>query len=839
MPPSAPVSFLRMRDSGEGDSHHLGDHLGASSADRDSAKDAAWSGLFRGVRLYYIDPMSYCENRNRIPWIGLVLGFALSLALLQPSLQAQGRLIATVPRAPAAAENNRTARAGDILFFVSEGTTSPDGIVFIDYGLPIEVEGRVSGLEGAAIEEVDAEAGVVSVLIPAGMSSGDSVRLEGFRFDMAAADATSVVAQLSIESGAGFFFFPDNPSLRVISDVLPGLNVDPESDVLLSIPRNSVTSEPEELTVVIKENFAAAFSGDTEYFNQNAATRLQIRIEGLPPGASVTFPESVTSRTTPATFTVLAGSETTLPTDDGKLSISYEFSPARLSNSRAETFRFEYTLEVEERLAEDRLVFLQATLAPGEGEQCDGEPCVPRYQAQFIPSYQALPFPEFESYFPGSSSLGQLTRLKFTNPRDFELGVRLEALSPAGELVSGPEIVNPATLAIAGGGQVSGLVENIFGAGIVEVETGTIVARSRRAESGNFFLFGDDSSVALDGGRAVQELREQFLLPHLSRQGRQPFTRLHLFNPSPETAAEITLTLHDGAGEAVASIQRSLDPRETISESVATLFEEVDPEDFQAGYIRGEATEGVAASQTFGNEMTVNHLAAQATSVRGQFYGVAHVGVGAGLETELNLINSHDSRQAKFRISVVDDLGQAVAGPAEFVLQPHQQRVVDLAVLFELPSTAVLAGSLEIELLDVFRGPYLFAPSINGSVRFKRVDGRSSTTLPLFRVQAREALYSHVAQDQGFFTGVAIKNRADVPLAVTVEAYDEPGNLVGETDFELGPGARTAKLLSELIPATAGQSGGTFRVRSPDGAVESFALFGDFSGDVIATVPRD
>ena len=432
---------------------------------------------------------------------------------------------------------------------------------------------------------------------------------------------------------------------------------------------------------------------------------------------------------------------------------------------------------------------------------------MPRYQEQFFPSYQALPFPEFESYFPGSSSLGQLTRLKFTNPRDFELGVQLEALSPAGEPVSGPEIVNPASLTIAGGGQVSRLVENIFGPGIVEVETGTIVARSRRAESGNFFLFGDDTTAALDGGRAVQELRKQFLLPHLFRQGQQPFTRVHLFNPSPETAAEFTLALHDGAGETVSSIQRSLGPRETISESVATLFD-VDPEDFQDGYIRGEATEGVAASQTFGNEMTVNHLAAQATSVQGQFFGVAHVGVGAGLETELNLINSHASRQAKFRISVVDDLGQAVAVPAEFVLQPHQQRVVDLSVLFELASTGVLIGSLEIELLDVFRGPYLFAPSINGSVQFKRVDGRSSTTLPLFRVQGREALYSHVAQDQGFFTGVAIKNRADVPLGVTVEAYDEPGNLVGETDFELGPGVRTAKLLSELIPATAGQSGG-------------------------------
>ena len=781
--------------------------------------------------------MSYCENRNRIPWIGLVLGFALSLALLQPSLRAQAILVAASD-APAAAENNRAARAGDLVFLVSTGTTGV-GTVVIDYGLPIAEAGRVSGQAGEAIEEVDAEAGIVSLRIPAGMTGGDRVTVEGFRFDMTAAETRSVVANLSVMGGSGFFFLPENLSVVVISDVLPGLKVDPESDVVFSIPRNSVTSEPEELTLTIREGFPTAFSGNTEYFNQNAATRLQIRIEDLPPGASVTFPESTTSPTSDAIFTVLSGSETTLPTEDGERSITYEFSPSTSSDRRAETFRFDYTLEVEERLAEDTLVFLQATLAPGEEEECNGDPCVPRYRAQFIPSYEALPFPEFESYFPGSSSLGRLTRLKFTNPRDFELGVQLEALSPAGEPVSGPEIVNPASLTIAGGGQVSRLVENIFGPGILEVETGTIVARSRRAESGNFFLFGDDTTAALDGGRAVQELRKQFLLPHLFRQGRQPFTRLHFFNPSPELAAELTLVLHDGADETVSSIQRSLGPRETISESVATLFD-VDPEDFQDGYVRGEATpEGVVASQTFGNEMTVNHLAAQAASLQGQFYGVAHVGVGAGLETELNLINSHDSRQAKFRISVVDDLGQAVAVAAEFVLQPHQQRVVDLAVLFELPSTAVLIGSLEIELLDVFKGPYLFAPSINGSVRFKRVDGRSSTTLPLFRVQGREALYSHVAQAQGFFTGVAIKNRADVPLAVTVEAYDEPGNLVGETDFELGPGARTAKLLSELIPATAGQSGGTFRVRSPDGAVESFALFGDLNGDVISTVPRD
>ena len=161
----------------------------------------------------------------------------------------------------------------------------------------------------------------------------------------------------------------------------------------------------------------------------------------------------------------------------------------------------------------------------------------------------------------------------------------------------------------------------------------------------------------------------------------------------------------------------------------------------------------------------------------------------------------------------------------DFVLEPREQRVVEFSVLFGLSATEVLTGSLEIELLNAFLGPFLVVPSINGSVRFKSVDGRYSATIPLFRVPDKNALYSHVAQDQGFFTGVAIKNRARAPVDGTVEAFDASGHFVGEADFTLDPGARLVKLLFGLIPETAGQRAGGFRVLSPDGAVESFAFF--------------
>ena len=789
------------------------------------------------------------KNQAGIFWGLLSLCIPLSVFLSQPALLAQGLFI-VVSDPTEVAKTNRSALSGSLIFAVVAGTTRPGKIV-IDYGIPIEDPGTVSGDPAAAIEETDLASGILTVQIPQGVSTREPITLSGVRFDMAATDVERVVANLRITPGAGFVIRKEHLSVEVISRVLPGLEVDLESDLVFILPANFF--RPASLTLALKEGFPAAFSGNTGQPNQNIPTRVQIRVVGLPEGVSVTFPDSVSTSASDAIFTVLVGSETTLPTEDGDRSITYEFQKGRTSDIRVETFKFDYTVEVvtpavestddsppPEKgpvVAEPTAVFLQATLAPGENEECNGNPCVPRYQTEFRPPEDELPLPEFETYFPVNPRLGPL-QLRFTNRRDLDLTVRLEALSPAGRLVSGPDIVNPASVTVDRGDQVSVAVEEVFGSGILDVEIGTIAALTRRAEIGAIFLLGDDLTFG-DGGAASQPPRNRFLLPNISREGEEPFTVVHFFNPSEEADTEIRASLYDGAGETVSSTDRALGPRGTISESAETFFA-VDLEDFQDGYIRGDATgEGVVAFQTFGNEKTINHLAGQATSLRKPSYGVAHIGFGAGLETELNLINSDESRDAEFRVSVFDDRGQAALAPVDFVLEPREQRVVEFSVLFGLSSTEVLTGALEIELLNAFWGPFLVVPSINGSVRFKSVDGRYSATIPLFRVPDKNALYSHVAQDQGFFTGVVIKNRARAPVDGTVEAFDASGHFVGEADFTLDPGARLVKLLFELIPETAGQRAGGFRVLSPDGAVESSALFGDLTGDWISTIPGE
>ena len=789
------------------------------------------------------------KNQAGIFWGLLSLCIALSVVLSQPALLAQGLFI-VVSDPTEVAKTNRSALSGSLIFAVEAGTTGMGKIV-IDYGIPIEDPGTISDDSGAAIEETDLASGILTVRIPGGVSTREPITLSGVRFDMAATGVERVVANLRVAPGAGFVIRENHLSVEVISRVLPGLEVDLESDVVFILPANFF--RPASLTLALKEGFPAAFSDNTGQFNHIVPTRVKIRVVGLPERVSVTFPDSVSSSASDATFDVLGGSETTLPTEDGDRSITYEFQKGRTSDIRVETFKFDYTVEmvtpdVESTddspppekgpvVTEPTAVFLQATLAPGESEECNGNPCVPRYQTEFVPPEDELPLPEFETYFPVSRRVGPL-RLRFTNRRDLDLTVRLEALSPAGSLASGTDIVNPAFVTVDRGDQVSVAVEEIFGSGILDVEIGTIAALTRRAEIGAIFLFGDELTFG-DGGAASQPPRNRFLLPNISREGEEPFTIVHFSNPSEEADTEIQASLYDGAGEMVSSADRSLGPRGTISESAETFFA-VDLEDFQDGYIRGDATgEGVVAFQTFGNEKTINHLAGQATSLRKHSYGVAHIGFGGGLETELNLINSDESKDAEFRVSVFDDRGQALLAPADFVLEPRKQRVVDFSVLFGLSSAEVLTGSLEIELLNAFLGPFLVAPSINGSVRFKSVDGRYSATIPLFRVPDKDALYAHVAQDQGFFTGVAIKHRGRAPIDGTVEAFDASGHFVGAADFTLDPGARMVKLLFELIPETAGQRKGGFRVLTPDSAVESFALFGDLTGNWISTIPGE
>ena len=440
-----------------------------------------------------------------------------------------------------------------------------------------------------------------------------------------------------------------------------------------------------------------------------------------------------------------------------------------------------------------------------------------------------------EGFFPTLLEPQRYMGIALTNTTDFEVSIELEAFDPQGDLIAGRGILNPATLRVPPRGQTWASVGDVFGAGVLSADLAKISYQSNRAALATLFLIGDEKNTLLDGGTAGRTPLKGFVLPGISREGKEPFTTVHLFNPSADSNLEVELTLFDLTGEIVASRGVALPSQGTVVQDLAALFE-IEPGMFSGGYVKGSAGgEGVVAFETFGNEQSLNLLGAQPTPLHERSYSIPHFAVGGGFDTELNLINTHSSKSVTLRVTALDDQGNVRLNPAQVSLGPLEQGIFNLSSLFGISRDELAVGSLRIDLEEGLLDSSLDSASVNGSFRLKSADGRLSASIPLLLLRDADAFYAHIAQDFGFFTGVAVLNPHGNPVEVTVEAFDQVGDQLGENTFTLSGGARKAKLLLELIPATAGQVGGYFRVRAAR-EILSFALFGDLASESISII---
>ncbi|MDA2937818.1 hypothetical protein MYX75_06100, partial [Acidobacteria bacterium AH-259-A15] len=698
--------------------------------------------------------------------------------------------------------------------------------------------GACSGKTATTTDDVSVAAtaqnlkdGIVKITVPAltAAGTGSSFDLIGVRVDIA---GKSGELKAKVKPTANAIFVEGIPGneVVVVDSIEPGMIVDRESTSVLTIENAGVTIPQ---IFRISEGFESAFTDDVGTFGQTVATRVRIRVQGLPPDSTVTFPETVSDSAATLTARDLEGCVDvpadvgkecflTLPTSKGDTFIEYRFSGG--SSSRVETFNIKYTLEVKTAPPDSVVMFLQVSLFPSDASS------IPRYSTQFIPTEDELPFPEFDGFLPILFTEGQFMGVAFTNPADFELSVKLEAISRDGTSIQGADIVNPNSLTLPAQGQQSALVKEIFGTAVLSAELGTIVAQTRRARAPSLFLLGDNNSTFIDGGTGVERAFRTFVLPNVSRDGMSPFTKIHVFNPSTEGDTELELRLRDTSGATVALRTLNLAPRETLSENLTALLQ-VNVGALGGGYVEGVASRQIIALESFGNEQTINVLSAQA-AFHTEVYWIPHFAVGGGFDTELNIINTEAIGESILQLTAFDDEGNPLSSALQISLQPGEQTIFSIIALFEEPPTQLVAGSIRIQVEPIFLGPFKSVPGLNGSVRFKSQDGRLSSALPLLLKSGTSALYSHVAQDLGFFTGVAVLNPQSDPVDVTVEVFDQNALQVGSKTLTLPAGGRQARLLVELIPQVIGQLGGYFRVRA-DASVISFALFGDFAGELI------
>ncbi len=107
-----------------------------------------------------------------------------------------------------------------------------------------------------------------------------------------------------------------------------------------------------------------------------------------------------------------------------------------------------------------------------------------------------------EGFFPTLLEPERYMGIAFTNTTDFEVNIELKAFDPHGDLITGRDILNPATLRVSPRGQTWAPVGDVFGASILSADLGKISYQSNRAALATLFLIGDEKNTLLDGGSA-------------------------------------------------------------------------------------------------------------------------------------------------------------------------------------------------------------------------------------------------------------------------------------------------------------------------------------------------
>jgi hypothetical protein len=311
-----------------------------------------------------------------------------------------------------------------------------------------------------------------------------------------------------------------------------------------------------------------------------------------------------------------------------------------------------------------------------------------------------------------------------------------------------------------------------------------------------------------------------------------------IFNPLADAESTLTLTVHDSQGQSVASKSIVLQPRETLSGELSQIVAS-DLSGVSGGYIEGSATQpGVYTTVIYGDSSEINIV-----NARGPFYAqtrwIPHFVAGGGYDTEIDLVNTETRYSATLQFTLLGDDGRALAGtvPSVITIGPMGKKTVKLSSLLGFNPGQLVSGSIRMDVQPIWFGPFSIVPNVTGGIRFYSTSETGySTVLPIDLAKQTSTIYPHVAEDLGYFTGLAVLNPQDVSVTVTVDVFDKDGVNVGSDSFPLAPQNRIAKLLHELVPESAGQQGGYFRV-SATGEVSSFALFGDTSLRLLAAIP--
>ena len=411
------------------------------------------------------------------------------------------------------------------------------------------------------------------------------------------------------------------------------------------------------------------------------------------------------------------------------------------------------------------------------------------------------------------------------NVESMPITLTFHAYDTNGQLFQGAGISNPRILELGGGEQAALLDIQIFGEGFRSQDrAGWIRVESNRAPPAAFFLAFDARLSFLDGAGIGPILSSSLVFPEIEADG---FTQFFVANPNA-AAIDLNLELMSADGSARATVSHVLQPNQAQAATAATLFPGLGL--IASDYLRASASQGVAAFEFLGRPgQDARGLNGQdATSGATVLYAPQFASGGA-YQSVLSVINL-EPEAAIVTFQLFRDDGQPVSAPRSVAIAGKGKiRISDPAFF----------GDLGPSLTQAYLEIRSSGPLLAGSVTFAGAEGHAfSAALPLVTALHTRQVYSQVASNSSYFTGVAIVNPGTDAAIARIEVFNQGGLLMALGDFPVPARGRVSGLLTQYFPALIGQNIGSGYIKiAADRPVASYATFGTQDLTALSAIP--
>ncbi len=401
------------------------------------------------------------------------------------------------------------------------------------------------------------------------------------------------------------------------------------------------------------------------------------------------------------------------------------------------------------------------------------------------------------------------------------------AIESDGFYTRGSFIHNPRFYELEPGAQLPIHDSTIFGDGLAVTNSDGWIRLDTNTQGidGLFMIFDSDLNY-MDGANIANDTLADLIFTEIQPNGHN---RLNIANKNVEDVS-VTLKLMGADGAVCSSESRVIAKNGALT---ADLFNDLFAgfEAKAADYVRVSADKGVQSFQVLQHAKgDISMLAGQdAAAGNTVLYSPQYV-IGGRYRTGLSVVNL-DSRKGTVQFKFFGEDGKQIGTTRSVEIPANGKFFISNQAFFEnLDSDKMTSGYVEI----VSDGVRLAGSTVFGDINRETF----ASALALISELKTSVLFSHVASNDLFFTGIAILNPNSSVARVTLELLDASGKAVDETVLLIPAGNKRARLLPQYFGSLKGkdQTSGYVRLTS-DLPVASFSLFGTHNLSVLSAIP--